>query len=190
MFNHTCSINDDLIIDYTNNPMNNTDRSLDTSRNIVANNQNFRSPELYEELIIHLYFLIFIALPCCDLYLSYNKITCQNIVTPLNISLATWLQVYGYFLISLIFIVAVCCSICVQLENKKMNRLVKYLNIIYSIVSLPWLTFGFILYFKYLGPKNICGQSITTFIPIRLVIGMIMNLISIMIITYPNVLMY
>jgi hypothetical protein len=116
--------------------------------------------------------ILYIPFITCDLYYSYNDISCQNIVSPnMDLTIATWLKVNGYLLISMLFIPVF--GIFMDDKNK-CNTITMWviLNLIRLFV-FSWLIVGAVLFWRDIDPMGKCNKSIKSYISARLIMGII-----------------
>lgn len=147
-----------------------------TQSNISHKESNTNN--LLIDFCTYLYLIGFVTLPLVDISVAFNDISCQNIVTPIGMSLSFWLQVYGYFNVGIILI-AILFDCILHVNMKKMVTVYNYINIIYLLFSIPWLVIGFIIYWKYFESSDFCNLNISNYMSSRLIIGSIYNLINI-----------
>ena len=109
----------------------------------------------------------------CDLYFSYNSISCQNEIIPFNITLATWLQVNGYiFFCYILFLIIF--SFIIKFDYNKTNILIlRLVDLLLSLFSFAWLIIGCVIFWKYLEPSKTCNSDITNYMWTRLILGLI-----------------
>ena len=117
-------------------------------------------------LIVILFPFIF-----CDLYYSFNSISCQNDSTPIGFTLATWLQVCGFYTIGSIIFITLCAVLSLKYECMIIIlTIVQYTS---SLFSFAWLIVGCVMFWRYLEPSGNCNSDISNYMWARLIIGIV-----------------
>ena len=170
--------------DHIDNFHKNRIRSINSINSSLINmnsiNNSLEISECNEEIkyfFLILYGLFLFFLPVGDLIMSYYKISCQNIVTPIGISFLVWLKSYGLLMISLLSVIAISNSVCF-IGVIDSNKICKFIGILYCF-SFPWLVIGSVIYWKYAEPNGDCDLNVENYISTRLVFGIILNIIAI-----------
>jgi hypothetical protein len=119
-----------------------------------------------------IFFILYIPFIACDLYYSYNEISCQNIVSPnMDLTIGTWLKVNGYLLISLLFM-----PVFMLFADDKNKCIITFMWIILMLIRIfvfSWLIVGAILFWRDIEPMGKCGKSVDSYIWARLIMGII-----------------
>jgi hypothetical protein len=117
-----------------------------------------------------IYMCIFILpFAICDLYYSYNQISCQNIVSPnMDLTIGIWLKVNGYLLLSILFI-----PVLIFFENKYIKIIIPIIFVLVRIFVLSWLIVGAVLFWRDIEPMNKCSKRVNSYIWVRLIIGLV-----------------
>lgn len=119
-----------------------------------------------------IFFVLYIPFIICDLYYSYNEISCQNIVSPhMDLTIATWLKVNGYLLISLLSLPVF--GIFMDNKNKCTNTIMWIILMLIRIFILSWFIVGSVLFWRDIEPMDKCGKSVDSYIWARLIIGIV-----------------
>lgn len=119
-----------------------------------------------------IFFIFCIPFIICDLYYSYNDISCQNIVSSnMDLTIATWLKVNGYLLVSFLFIPLL--TLLVDEKNKCTTTIMWIIMILIRIFMLSWLIIGSILFWRDIEPMDKCGKSVDSYIWTRLIMGIV-----------------
>ena len=116
--------------------------------------------------------LIFgLPFPICEFYYSVNSITCQNDVAndALQITLKQWLLVDANFqLVELTLI-----YFKLRWDSLDLMLIPIWIGNLFGFV---WNIVGAFLFWKYLLPTHSCGESLESFMWIRLILGLVTTL--------------
>jgi hypothetical protein len=116
--------------------------------------------------------VLYIPFITCDLYYSYNDISCQNIVSPnMDLTIATWLKVNGYLLVSMLFIPVF--GIFMDEKNKCSTLSMWIMLTLIRIFVFCWLIVGAVLFWRDIDPMGKCDKPIKSYISARLIMGII-----------------
>lgn len=117
--------------------------------------------------------LLIFTLPfiVCDLYYSYNSISCQNESTPIGFDLATWLKVSGFS--GLGYLVLAIIFSTISIKHEWAVFVMKIIKFLFSLYYMVWLIIGCVLFWKYLEPSGSCNSSVSDYMWARLIIGLI-----------------
>lgn len=115
----------------------------------------------------------------CDLYFAFNSISCQHDLTPVGITLSTWLQVAGFSLIGFIvsFVLMVSTVTCCHYNTDSMVLFAPF-QWAFSLFSFAWLIVGCVLFWRYLDPSGTCERNVSDYMWARLIIGLVGLFIS------------
>jgi hypothetical protein len=119
--------------------------------------------------------LVMFGLPfiISDLYYSYSYTDpCLSQSIPSLPTLGIWLAVNGW--VNLGFLIVVIIVLIFFMKEKiDINNLTLYVNIITGCFGLAWLVIGSVLFWKYLQPNGSCSSSLSTYMWVRLIIGLL-----------------
>ena len=116
--------------------------------------------------------ILYIPFITCDLYYSYNDISCQNIVSPyMDLTIATWLKVNGYLLVSMLFVPIF--GFFIDDKNKCATVSMWVILTLTRTFIFCWLIVGAVLFWRDIDPMGKCDKSIKSYISARLIMGII-----------------
>jgi hypothetical protein len=119
-------------------------------------------------LVIAIFCLPFVI---CDLYFAYNDISCQYDSNPVGITLSTWLKTSGFVVTGYLILFLVLVQYSLNNEcNKFLLNVIKY---IFSGFLLAWIIVGSVIFWKYLEPSGTCNKTISDYMWVRLIIGLV-----------------
>lgn len=126
-------------------------------------------------ILCAIFCLVVFGLPfiITDLYYSYSYTDeCLSQSIPSLPTLRIWLAVNGW--VNLGFIIIVIGMTIVFIKTKiYLNHLTLCVNIITGCFGLAWLIIGSVLFWKYLQPNGSCSSSLSTYMWVRLIMGLI-----------------
>jgi len=102
----------------------------------------------------------------CDLYWSFNDITCQNTPTRVGITLGEWLMVDGFGLLSILIFVMVAYKLGV-LKN------CTAVLFIYKVFAIIWFIVGGVLFWRDLDHLNNCSNPLSDYVQVRIIMGLL-----------------
>lgn len=129
------------------------------------NNENIQGISFCAILITIISELPFIV---CDLYFSYNSISCQYNPTPIGFDLSTWLKVSGFSVLGYIGYAIILLILSIKYEWIKI--LISVTKYLVALFFLAWLIVGSVMFWKYLEPSGTCNSDISNYMWARLII--------------------
>ncbi len=106
----------------------------------------------------------------CDLYFGFNHQPCLNVkFNDLDINLKAWLLTNGF--LAIVYIVYL--FIVAFQEESIRNCMSIAGQILVSGFSVIWTIVGAVLFWKYIEPNHLCDKSLTTYLWVRLIMGLI-----------------
>ena len=121
--------------------------------------------------VLCLLIVILFPFTFCDLYYAFNSISCQNDPTPVGITLATWLQVFGFYIIGIVVFMTICNLL--SFRYKCFAIILAIMQYASSLFSVAWLIVGCVIFWRYLEPSGNCSSDIANYMWARLIIGII-----------------
>lgn len=121
--------------------------------------------------VLCLLIVILFPFTFCDLYYAFNSISCQNDPTGLGFTLATWLQVCGFYIIGIVVFMTICNLLSFKYECFVI--IISIMQYLSSLFSVAWLIVGCVMFWKYLEPSGNCSSDISNYMWARLIIGII-----------------
>jgi hypothetical protein len=122
--------------------------------------------------VLCLLIVILFPFTFCDLYYAFNSISCQNDPTGVGFTLATWLQVLGFYTIGMVVFMTICNLLSFKYECFVI--IITIMEYVSSLFSFAWLIVGCVIFWKYLEPSGNCSSDISNYMWTRLIIGIIL----------------
>ncbi len=116
--------------------------------------------------------LMIITLPfiICDLYFGFSHQPCVNIkFNNFEMNFKTWLLTCGFMNISYILYLLI-AVLQKEIVAECMTIMGKILMGLFSVV---WTIIGAVLFWRYIEPNNLCDKSLTTYLWVRLIFGLV-----------------
>ena len=121
--------------------------------------------------VLCLLIVILFPFTFCDLYYAFNSISCQNDPTGIGFTLATWLQVFGFYIIGIVVFITICNLLSFKYECFVI--IIAIMQYASSLFSFAWIIVGCVMFWKYLEPSGNCSSDISNYMWTRLIIGLI-----------------
>ncbi len=121
-------------------------------------------------LTVACFMIILCPFIICDLYFGFNHQSCLNLkFNDFDLNLKTWLLTNGFLAIAYV----VYLFIAALQEEYTRNCMSIAGQILVSSFSVIWTIVGAILFWRYIEPSNLCNKSLTTYLWVRLIMGLV-----------------
>ena len=109
-----------------------------------------------------------------DLYYAYSSDSCLAQSIPDLPTLGTWLAVSGWISISFILLTIIILTLLLNMNIQVTdNLLINCTRILFSMFNLAWMIVGSVIFWKYLGPNDVCSTSLSIYMWVRLIVGLL-----------------
>jgi hypothetical protein len=139
---------------------------------ISINKENTSIVDILKTLLVFIIGLPFIV---TDLYYAYSSDSCLIYTIPNLPNLQTWLFIDGFFSIIgiVVTIIVIACFLQLNIAINNENVTIICMKIIFSFLNLLWMIIGSVIFWKYLEPIHSCSSSLSIYMWIRLMFGLL-----------------
>ncbi len=146
------------------------DKWMNDSHIIQVNDNTVKQEVCLDVCLMICILSIILPFIVCDLYFGFQHQHCLTIkFNKFDMNLKTWLLTDGF--ISIAYIVYLFIA---SLQEKYFRTcLIITGKILVGIYTVVWSIVGAVLFWRYIEPDNLCDTSLTTYLWVRIIIGLV-----------------